>query len=202
MLVAMQLGITKLLTTMGPFGISEPGIDLIDASDIGNSDGVGVGLQQVAGIGIPGHAAQAGQGYSARTVGAWRGLTTEGPQGLVDDWSVVAGNCVKRAARCMPLKSWKSEQSTIIGRYRPETPLKTCGFDGSGQGKVSPDGVDRHGRIKANSPGSRASCAVVINLSDDATRRIKRSTRYSRIQYRRWWESRCQILESGYGAVP
>ena len=34
----------------------------------------------------------------------------------------------------------------------PETPLKTWGFDGSGQGKDCSDGIDRRPYCKSNTP--------------------------------------------------
>src|ERR1700676_1195086 len=82
-----------------PIWVSEPGIDFIDAADVQYTDAISIRLQQVAGVGIPGLASQSGWRYSASTGGSGRGLATECPQSLVDERTVVAGNCISGTAR-------------------------------------------------------------------------------------------------------
>lgn len=133
----------------GPIGVSEPGIDFIDASDVGDTDGISVRLQQVTGIGIPGHSTQAGQCYRARTICTWRSLATECPQGLVDDRSVVAGDCVKRTARRYS-ESRKSQRT--VRRYRSRDSAEDMRAGRIRAGESGADGVHWYGLVKANSP--------------------------------------------------
>ncbi len=154
-------------------GIRKSRIDFIDASNVGDTDRISVGQQQVAAIAIPDHSAQPGWCDSPCAASARGILTAECSQRLIDDGAVMAWNGISHAAGSYPYagnqrcrRAGGTSEGLWIGRVRT--------------GEGASDGVDGNARAEANSARGRASRAVIVNLSKDAARRIEMRTRILR----------------------
>src|SRR5208282_4397429 len=117
-----------------------PGIDFVDVSNVSDTDGIFIGQQQVTGVGIPGHPSQTGGSNGASTIAARRGLATEGPQGLVDDRSVMARNSVGGTDRCDAAQTRKTEHRIIIDWTSGDT-TENVGVGGIRAGECDVDGI-------------------------------------------------------------
>jgi hypothetical protein len=80
-------------------GVSEPRIDFIDTSNVGNANGIFVCLEQVTSIGIPNHSAQSSRRYSASARAPWFGLIAKRSRCLIDERPVMARDRVSGTAR-------------------------------------------------------------------------------------------------------
>ena len=154
--------------------VCELGIDFIDASDAGDTDGILIRQQQVTGGWIPGHAPQTGRRYGPGATARRGSLVTKSSRRLVEEGAVMAGDAVGHAAGCCAYardqriyRSGNASEGLWIGRI--------------GAWERSPNVVNLNGRvIKSESSGGPSSRAVIVDLPQDTTWGVEMSTRILR----------------------
>src|SRR5271169_4842993 len=119
---------------------------------------------------IPDHASQAGECDGTSTVATRGSLAAKSSRGLVEEGAVMARDCVRSAFRRY---TYARDQR---GRRRPGYATEHLRIGGIGARESAPHVVNRNARVESGSAGSRSTRAVIVDLAEDATRRVERST--------------------------